>query len=60
MSLTLKSPCWGDSNSVLIWKYAVNLYLVAVAVNPALEAPRMGAPDNENLTKAWRYLNVLS
>ena len=60
MSLTAKSPCWADSNSMLIYKYAVNLYLIAVSVNPALTPPRLGAPDNENWVKAWQYLNAIS
>jgi len=45
---------------MLIYKYAVNLYLIAVSVNPALTPPRLGAPDNENWVKAWQYLNAIS
>lgn len=60
MALTAKSPAWGDSNSVLIWKFAVNWYLVAVTVDPTLSPPRLGSPDNENWVKAGKYLLALS
>ena len=60
MALTAKSPAAGDSNSILIWKYAVNLYLVAVTVDASLSPPRLGAPDNENWVKAGKYLLAIS
>jgi hypothetical protein len=60
MALSAKSPNWGDSDSILIWKFAVNWYLVAVHVDPSLSPPRLGSPDNENWVKAWKYLNAIA
>lgn len=60
MALDTKSPAWGDSNSVLIWKYSVNLYLIARFVDPTLPQPRLGAPENENLMRACQYLLAIS
>lgn len=52
MVATPKSPNPGDSNSVLMWKYAMNLAVIATAYGADLSTPKLGSSDNALLKSA--------
>lgn len=61
MALTAQSPNPGDSNHVLLWKYAVNLHLLAIDAGVFDQStPKLGSTDNALLSLALQSLLSVS
>lgn len=52
-----KHPAPGDSNSVLTWKYAINMWITA---NKLTQQPKMGSSDNLLFLRALNAVQSLT